>query len=229
MLGSAILAGMKGPIAIPPASKADLTPGAELAHRLAALLGKPFSLTGKTRTDGANLRKTVGRVLEETTTLPIPAAEGAWRIVPPKKKGVPRLLREFADTYIVTSGTSYNLQVWNRNPSEPIPQIEYGDGSLLQANDVRFILVRVERRSPRRSLHHCCNSGVYSRPLWEVRKTDNQGTIDHSATYPTAGALLESADTVLPRRSFAISNVQQAHYSADLRWTWLSRPRITNS
>ena len=102
MLGSAILAGMNGPIAIPPASKADLTPGAELAHRLAALLGKPFSLTGKTRTDGANLRKTVGRVLEESTTLPIPAAEGAWRIVPPKKKGVPRLLREFADTYIVT-------------------------------------------------------------------------------------------------------------------------------
>jgi hypothetical protein len=135
---------MKRPIVIPPASKDDLSPGAEIACRLAPLLGKPFRLTGKTRTDGSNLRKTVARVLEESTSLPTPAAEGAWRIVPPKRKGVPRLLREFVDTYIVTSGTSYNLQVWNRNPSEPTPQIEYSDGSLLRANDVRFILMRVD-------------------------------------------------------------------------------------
>jgi hypothetical protein len=135
---------MKRPIAIPPASKDDLSSGDEIARLLAPLLGKPFGLTGKTRTDGSNLRKTVARVLEESAHLPTPAADGAWRIVPPKGKGVPRLLRQFVDTYLVTSGTSYNLQVWNRNPSEPIPQIEYRDGSLLRANDVRFILVRVD-------------------------------------------------------------------------------------
>jgi hypothetical protein len=135
---------MKRPIAIPPASKNELSSGDEIARLLAPLLAKPFQLTGKTRTDGSNLRKTVARVLEESADLPTPAADGAWRIVPPKRKGVPRLLREFVDTYIVTSGTSYNLQVWNRNPSEPIPQIEYSDGSLLRANDVRFILVRID-------------------------------------------------------------------------------------
>lgn len=135
---------MKNTLAIPPASRGDLTPGNQLATRLGSLIGKPFRLTGKTRTDGSNLRKTVARVLGESDGLPMPAADGAWRIVPPKKKGVPRLLREFVDTYIVTSGNSYNLQVWNRNPSEPIPQVEFADGTVLRANDVRFILVRID-------------------------------------------------------------------------------------
>src|SRR3972149_885661 len=135
---------MISPIRIPPASQAELTAGETIEKRLAALVGKPFRLSGKTRTDGSNLRKLVASILEESTPLPTPAADGAWRIVPPKKKGVPRLLREFVDTYIVTSGTSYNLQVWNRNPAEPTPQIEYSDGSLLRANDVRLILVRVD-------------------------------------------------------------------------------------
>jgi hypothetical protein len=135
---------LNGPLSIPPASQADLSPGEEIARRLAPLVGKPFQLSGKTRTDGSNLRKTVARVLEESTDLPTPAPDGAWRIVPPKRKGVPRLLREFVDTFIVTSGTSYNLQVWNRNPSQPTPQIEYADGSLLRANDVRLIFVPID-------------------------------------------------------------------------------------
>jgi len=135
---------MISPIRIPPASHSGLTAGNTIAKRLAALVGIPFRLSGKTRTDGSNLRKLVARTLEESTPLPIPAADGAWRFVPPKKKGVPRLLREFVDTFIVTSGSSYNLQVWNRNPAEPTPQIEYSDGSLLRANDVRLILVRVD-------------------------------------------------------------------------------------
>lgn len=135
---------MKSPLVIPPARITELTSGDRIARRLAVLLGKPFGLTGKTRTDGSNLRKSIARVLEESGDLPLAAADGSWRILPPKKKGVPRLLREFVDTYIVTSGTSYNLQVWNRNPSEPTPQVEYSDGSLLRACDVRFILTRID-------------------------------------------------------------------------------------
>lgn len=135
---------MKSPLSIPPATHADLSSGEQVAACLAPLIGKPFRLSGKTRTDGSNLRKTVARLLEESAELPTPAADGAWRIVPPKKKGVPRLLREFLDTYIVTSGSSYNLQVWNRNPSEPIPQVEYADGTLLRASDVRLVLTRVD-------------------------------------------------------------------------------------
>src|SRR5579872_3784822 len=129
---------------IPPSRKGALTSGRQLAKRLSVLLGKPFRLTGKQRTDGSNLRKRVADVLEKSGRLPRPAVEGAWRILPPKKKGVPRLLREFVDTYIVTSGSSYNLQVWNRNPSEPTPQVELSDGSLLRACDVRLILVRID-------------------------------------------------------------------------------------
>jgi hypothetical protein len=135
---------LKGPISIPPASRGDLSPGDEIARQLAPLIGQPFQLSGKTRTDGSNLRATVARVLEESAALPTPAADGAWRVVPPKRKGVPRLLREFVDTFIVTSGSSYNLQVWNRNPSQPTPQIEYADSSLLRANEVRLVLVRVD-------------------------------------------------------------------------------------
>lgn len=135
---------MKRPISIPPASPGELSSGDEIAQRIAPLIGKPFPLTGKTRTDGSNVRKAVAQLLEESSALPVPSPDGAWRIVPPKGKGVPRLLREFVDTYTVTSGSSYNLQVWNRNPSQPIPQIEYLDGSVLRANDVRLILVRVD-------------------------------------------------------------------------------------
>lgn len=135
---------MKRAISIPAAAHGDLSAGEEIAQRLATLVGRPFPLSGKTRTDGSNLRKAVARLLEESPALPTAAADGEWRIVPPKRKGVPRLLREFVDTFIVTSGTSYNLQVWNRNPTQPTPQIEYVDGSVLRANDVRLILVRVD-------------------------------------------------------------------------------------
>ncbi len=134
---------MSSQLTIPPVSKADLSPGQRLADRLAGLVGKPFNLTRKTRTDGSNLRKLVAETLEEFD-LPSPAPNGSWECIVPKKKGVPRMLREFIDTYIVTSGSSYNLQVWNRNPIEPIPQIRYKDGSYLRANDVRFVFVRVD-------------------------------------------------------------------------------------
>ena len=50
------------------------------------------------------------------------------------------------DTYIVTTGDSYNLQVWNRNPSVPSVQVEYKNGSKLLANEVRFILVKIDRK-----------------------------------------------------------------------------------
>jgi hypothetical protein len=132
------------PLTIPPTRKTALTSGRTLARRLTALIGNPFPLTGKQRTDGSNVRKAVSRILQESPRLPAPAPDGSWRILAPKKKGVPRLLREFVDTFIVTSGSSYNLQVWNRNPSEPTPQVELGDGSLLRACDVRLILTRID-------------------------------------------------------------------------------------
>lgn len=130
-------------LSVPPVSKASLTPLADLAARLQPLIGRRFRLSGKTRTDGSNLRKLVAERLQ-AFSLPPAAGPGTYRIVPPKRKGVPRILREFIDTYIVTTGRTYNLQVWNRNPSAASVQVEYDAGPPLLAHDIRFVLVRVE-------------------------------------------------------------------------------------
>lgn len=127
----------------PPRDKKLLTPPGTLAKRLGKLVGLPFALSGKTRTDGSNLRKFVAATLA-AGKLPAVAEAESWRCPIPKRKGVPRLLREYVDTYLVTSGDSYNLQVWNRNPSAPAVQIEYDDGATLGADEVRFVLVRVD-------------------------------------------------------------------------------------
>jgi hypothetical protein len=128
---------------VPPKNKRLLTPPGTLARRLVSLIGKPFPLSGKTRTDGSNLRKLIAATLG-SGKLPIRARPDSWKCMVPKRKGVPRLLREFVETYLVTSGDSYNLQVWNRNPASPSVQIEYDDGSALGANEVRFVLARVD-------------------------------------------------------------------------------------
>lgn len=127
---------------IPPVRRSALSSGETIAKRLRSLIGKSFPLTGKTRTDGAALRHLVSQTLDEFP-LPPPAADDAFHVVPPKGKGVPRMLREFIETSLITTGTSYNLQVWNRNPAADSVQIEYKKGDPLLANDVRFIFVRV--------------------------------------------------------------------------------------
>ena len=100
-------------------------------------------LTGKTRTDGSNIRKLIASVLEKYP-LPELAEVGQFEVVPPKAKGVPKITREFIDTYIVTSGESYNLQVWNRLPASEILLIKYESGESLKCTDVRFVFVRID-------------------------------------------------------------------------------------
>jgi hypothetical protein len=128
---------------IPPKSVKMMTDSESLALSFIELVGKPFILTGKTRTDGSNIRKLVASVLE-THKLPELADASQYEIVPPKGKGVPRIVREFIDTYIVTSGTSYNLQVWNRIPAAESLLIKYDSGESLKCNDVRFVFIRID-------------------------------------------------------------------------------------
>lgn len=52
-------------------------------------------------------------------------------------------MREYIDTYIVTTGTSYNLQVWNRNPNSASVQVDLKNGETLLASDVRFVLGKI--------------------------------------------------------------------------------------
>ena len=145
---------MSEPLKTPPRSPGDLTPGKVIARTLANLVGTTFKFApgkNKARTDGSNLRKRVESILE-ATNLPPAAEDGSYTILPPKAKGVTRIRREWIDTFIVTSGTSYNLQVWNRNPAEPMPQIEYSKGAELRANDIRFALIRVD---PKKEVIRC--------------------------------------------------------------------------
>ena len=72
------------------------------------------------------------------------AGPDEYEIVPPKKKGVPKICLQFLDTYIVTSDDSYNLQVWNRVPASHTLLVKYESGESLKCSDVRFVLVRIK-------------------------------------------------------------------------------------
>lgn len=128
---------------IPPESVKMLTDLKTLANYFSEMVGKPFFLTGKTRTDGSNIRKYIASVLEKHP-LPKLAEDGQFEIIPPKSKGVPKIAREFIDTYIVTSGTSYNLQVWNRIPAAESLLVKYESGESLKCSDVRFVFVKID-------------------------------------------------------------------------------------
>lgn len=134
---------MKKEFKLPPKRINLLTTPETLTKYLTVLLGNEFIITGKTRTDGSNIRKLIASTLE-LNSLPEIAESNEYEIVPPKSKGVPKITREFLDTYIVTSGNSYNLQVWNRIPASSSLLIKYESGESLKCSDVRFILVRID-------------------------------------------------------------------------------------
>jgi len=129
---------------VPPRSKDSLTPIQEILTRLEPLIGADFNfIPDKARTNGTNLRKAIASFLHEHE-LSEPAEDGAFKIVPLKGKGIPKIKREFIDTYIVSSGDKYNLQVWNRIPNSDSILIEYENDDHLRSRDVRFILVKVD-------------------------------------------------------------------------------------
>ncbi len=134
---------MNRELSIAPRTKSDISSLSELKNVFEKLINKPFTLTGKTRTDGANIRKLISIALINNG-LPVPAKVDDFTIIPPKKKGVPKLLIELIDTYIVSSGKSYNLQVWNRFPSSQSTLIEYADGSKIRIKDIRYVFVKID-------------------------------------------------------------------------------------
>ena len=134
---------MNKDLKIPPMSVKMLTSPEILAKYFSEIINKPFELSGKTRTDGSNVRKLIASILEKHT-LPEKAELEQFEIVPPKSKGVPKITIEFLDTYVVTSGDSYNLQVWNRIPAGQTLLIKYENGESLKCTDVRFVFVRID-------------------------------------------------------------------------------------
>lgn len=100
----------------------------ELKKRLQSLIGNEFILSGKPRTDGSNFRKQItNAIINVDPTDSDLASSTEYTVIPPKGKGVPKFLREFVDTYLITTGEMYNLQVWNRNPSSQTLQVEFSN------------------------------------------------------------------------------------------------------
>ncbi len=126
-----------------PISKSSVLNLQELKERLAPLVGTQIELTRKARTDGANIRKIVSELLSDRISNAL--EETQYEVLSPKGKGVPRILLELIDTYVVTSGNIYNLQVWNRIPNSSAPLIRYNSsGEVITAQDIRFVMVKVD-------------------------------------------------------------------------------------
>lgn len=125
-----------------PVSKESVISNAELATTLQVLVGQPFRLSGAPRTDGSNLRKLIsGLFVGKDIAV---AEEGKYKIVPDKKKGVPKMLLLLLDSYIVTSGDSYNLQVWNRIPNSDDVLVQYPNDETITCRDIRYVFVKVD-------------------------------------------------------------------------------------
>lgn len=138
----------------PPKCKNVISTPEELVERLKPLIGQKIAMTGKSRTDGSNFRKIITNHLLAAY---MPEAAQEYEIVPPKQKGVPAFLREYIDTYIVTTGSSYNLQVWNRNPNSASVQVDLKNGETLLASDVRFVLGKI-------NVNNCIESIIIMTP-----------------------------------------------------------------
>lgn len=117
--------------------------GKMIAEKLQSLIGTHFPLTDKPRTNGSNLRKLITKTLDDGSILV--ANKEDYIIIPLKGKGVPRLLACLCDTYIVTTGESYNLQVWNRLPNSSNVLIRYKEGTnVVRCSDILFVFAKLD-------------------------------------------------------------------------------------
>lgn len=131
-------------IFLPPASSVPFS-GRKIATALASLINRRFPLTPQARTNGSKMRKLIGDTLTKRYSLPAAALE-EYTIVPERKKGVPRLLQFCLDSYIITTESSYNLQVWNRIPNSTAVLVQYHNGQSIEARDIRYVLVKVNEQ-----------------------------------------------------------------------------------
>ena len=127
---------------IPPRSVKSVKSLNDLQLILSTLVGRDFVLSGAPRTDGSEMRKLICNTIDQHN--PAEAAQsGDYQIIPPKGKGIPRILRELIDTYVVTSGDNYNLQVWNRIPNSNSILVQYSSGEVIRCSDIRIVMIKV--------------------------------------------------------------------------------------
>lgn len=128
---------------IPPQSPKSIISPKALTSCLQKLVGTSFHMTGKPRADGSALRKLISKTIFEKG-LSAEANIEDFEIIPPRQKGIPRLLRELIDTYLVTTGESYNLQVWNRIPNSNSVLVQYACGDKILCKNIRFVFVKID-------------------------------------------------------------------------------------
>ena len=126
---------------IPPKDRNCSLTGEQLAYKLQVLINKDFPITGKPRTDGANLRNLIEDTLAKEK---IELAEAdSYVTIPYKKKGIPKTIKYLAESFIVTTGKSYNLQIWNRIPNSRHLLVKYKNGEVIRCQDIYCILVKI--------------------------------------------------------------------------------------
>lgn len=155
--------------------------GRQIAEKLNSLIGTSFPLTKKLRTDGANMRKLIKSALDDGSTQV--ADKSDYDIISFKGKGIPRLLACLCDTYLITTGDSYNLQVWNRLPNSSNVLVRYArNGDVIRCKDIRFVLVKVD------PLKEEINSIVVLTPQYIVDKFGQFGvpTVKHQMIIPSS-------------------------------------------
>lgn len=128
-------------LSLPPRSKNSVLTSEELQNVLRPLVGTTFIPTHRPRTDGSRIRKLISSMVQPHTTN---ASEGTFTIIPPRKKGVPKVLSELIDTYIVSTGDKYNLQIWNRNPIGKNPLVTYDNNDRITPQDIRLVMVKID-------------------------------------------------------------------------------------
>lgn len=157
-----------------PIGKNDVLGGKALAQKLSPLIGQHFPLSDKPKTNGSNLRKIlIGQLDDGSISL---CDKKDYEVVYPKGKGIPGLLACLGDSYIVTTGELYNLQVWNRFPNTQNDLIRYKNGKAsIKCSDIRFILVKID------SLTKTIRTIVVATPEYIVKKFGPFGvpTIKH--------------------------------------------------
>lgn len=126
----------------PPLNKDSVLTGKELANKLQSLVGTKFPITDKPRTNGSNLRKAITNILDDGSIKV--ADKKDYIVVPIKGKGVPHLLACLCDSYIVTTGDTYNLQVWNRFPNSSNNLVKYNNNQTIKCKDIRFVFVKID-------------------------------------------------------------------------------------
>lgn len=146
-----------------PEAKDTVISGNDLAKKLQVLIGTSFALTDKPRTNGATLRKIISKIIDDSSVRI--ADKEQYSVIPYKGKGVPHLLACLCDSYIVTTGDAYNLQVWNRLPNSNNTLIRYNNGNApIKCKDIRFIFVKID------TTNKTISSIIIATPEYVVKK-----------------------------------------------------------